>query len=552
MKDFFSLKILDLFKPLFKKFGVEYDKMRLIVKTKLTLDKRRGGSSNGGKNTFSQSLILYCVVGLFCSIILFTRMDMMTKMTTMFAFISVMLLTSFISDFSSVILDTSDKDIIGVTDVKQITLNMAKIVHVIIYISILSLAISGFSLIASLFTYNIGFCLLFILCIIFIDFLLIMVTSVLYYVLIKIFKGERLKDILNLFQVFMVLLFFVMYYIMSSSFGNIDFNYVYKPGVYSLFIPFMWFASLFCVIFGGKTEALYIVMSVLAVVVPILMILLYVKLTPTFEKNLEKLDRVSYNKGKTKKSFASKLSEVLCKSNEERAFFNFIYNNLSRDREFKTRAYPTLATAALMPFILLFASYDKGMGIMNYINYLSKTNNFLNIYVGIIVIQNCILLLKYSKEYEASFIYDVLPIGKKGNVYSAEFKVIIIKLFIPIFLVIGVPYMFLFKIGFIKHLLIAFVSTIFISMGTFRINEKVLPFSEDYAVTANSANFINVIKSVVFVGIFTLLHYVVAVRLGDIFSLVYLALLILLMVISWNKVFDVNQKGASSEASFLV
>ena len=536
MKDFFSLKILDLFKPLFKAFKVEYDKMRLIVKTKLTLDRRRGSESNGGKNTFLQSLILYFVMGFFSSIVLFFKMDIMVKMTMIFAFISVMLLTSFISDFSSVILDTSDKDIIGIADVKQKTLNMAKMVHVIIYISILSLAIGGFSLIASLFTYGVGFLLLFVVCIILTDFLLIMLTSVLYYVLIKIFKGERLKDVLTLFQVLMMILFFLMCYMMTSGdFAGVDF----KPHAYSLFVPFMWFASLFSVVFEGNREALYMVMSLLAVVVPILMILLYIKLTPAFEKNLEKLDQVSYIKSKAKKGFGLKLSEVLCKNNEERAFFNFIYNNLSRDRDFKTRAYPTLGTAVLMPFVLLFASYDKNMGIMEYINSLSSTNNFLYIYIGIIVIQNCILLLKYSKGYEASFIYDVLPIEKRKNVYSAEFKVIIVKLFIPVFLVIGIPYLFVFKVGFIKHLLIAFVSTIFISMGTFRINEKLLPFSQDYTVTANSANFINVIKSAVFVGIFTAIHYVVATRLGSIFSLVYLILLILVMAISWNKVFDV-------------
>ena len=75
MKDFFSLKILDLFKPLFKAFGVEYDKMRLIVKTKLTLDRRKGSESNGGKDTFLQSLILYFVMGFFSSIVLFFKMD---------------------------------------------------------------------------------------------------------------------------------------------------------------------------------------------------------------------------------------------------------------------------------------------------------------------------------------------------------------------------------------------------------------------------------------------------------------------------------------------
>ena len=540
MEDFFSLKILDLFRPLFEAFGVEYEKMRLIVNMKLTLDKRKNNSSEN-KNSLMQSVILYLIIGFVASRIIVMPLDIMTKMTVLFSLIFVMLLTCFITDFSSVILDTYDRHIIGITDVKDITLNMAKIVHIIIYISIISLSISAFSIIMILMAYNIGFCLLFILCMILMDFLLIMMTSVIYYLLIKIFKGEKLKDVLNLFQIFMIFVFSIMYYFITSSLSDIQINYTFSINAYDLFIPFMWFASLFCVIFYGKIQTLYIIMSILGIIVPILSIFIYIKLTPAFERNLEKLEQVSYNEkdSKTKKSFVSKLGDKICKNNEEKSFFEFIYINLSRDREFKTRVYPTLASGIIMPLVLLIVTYDRSMSIMEYLKSLSTTNNFLNIYLAVILLQNCILLLKYSKEYEASFIYDVLPISKKKNIYSAEFKVIIIKLFVPVFIIIGIPYLILFKSKFIVHLLIAFVSTIFISMGTFRVNDKSLPFSEDYAVTANTSNFLNIIKSIGFVGVAVLLHYLIILKTPYIFSVAYLILLILIMKIIWNKVFDI-------------
>ena len=540
MEDFFSLKILDLFRPLFEAFGVEYEKMRLIVNMKLTLDKRKNNSSEN-KNSLMQSVILYLIIGLVASRIIVMPIDIMTKMTVLFALIFVMLLTCFITDFSSVILDTYDRHIIGITDVKDITLNMAKIVHIIIYISIISLSISAFSILMILMAYNIGFCLLFILCMILMDFLLIMMTSVIYYLLIKIFKGEKLKDVLNLFQIFMILVFSIMYYFITSSLSDIQINYTFSINAYDLFIPFMWFASLFCVIFYGKIQTLYIIMAILGIIVPILSIFIYIKLTPAFERNLDKLEQVSYNEkdSKTKKSFVSKLGNKICKNNEEKSFFEFIYINLSRDREFKTRVYPTLASGIIMPLVLFFVTYDRSISIMEYLKSLSTTNNFLNIYLAVILLQNCILLLKYSKEYEASFIYDVLPISKKKNIYSAEFKVIIIKLFVPVFIIIGIPYLILFKAKFIVHLLIAFVSTIFISMGTFRVNDKSLPFSEDYAVTANTSNFLNIIKSIGFVGAAVLLHYLIILKAPYIFSVAYLILLILIMKIIWNKVFDI-------------
>ena len=79
MEDFFSLKILDLFRPLFEAFGVEYEKMRLIVSMKLTLDKRKNNSSED-KNSLMQSVILYLVIGLVASRTIVMPIDIMTKM----------------------------------------------------------------------------------------------------------------------------------------------------------------------------------------------------------------------------------------------------------------------------------------------------------------------------------------------------------------------------------------------------------------------------------------------------------------------------------------
>ncbi|WP_052356794.1 hypothetical protein [Faecalimicrobium dakarense] len=47
MKEFFILKILDLFKGIYQKSGVNYKIMRLIVQSKLVMDGRRGQNVAG-------------------------------------------------------------------------------------------------------------------------------------------------------------------------------------------------------------------------------------------------------------------------------------------------------------------------------------------------------------------------------------------------------------------------------------------------------------------------------------------------------------------------
>ena len=61
----------------------------------------------------------------------------------------------------------------------------------------------------------------------------------------------------------------------------------------------------------------------------------------------------------------------------------------------------------------------------------------------------------------------------------------------------------------------------------------------DVEVKKSFNNFLNIIKSIGFVGAAVLLHYLIILKAPYIFSVAYLILLILIMKIIWNKVFDI-------------
>lgn len=84
MKEHIFLKILDKIKSIYISMGVDYEKMRLILKYKLTMDSRRtstlasGNISEGKeKNYFIISLIIYAFMGLFIGIITFMPINKM-------------------------------------------------------------------------------------------------------------------------------------------------------------------------------------------------------------------------------------------------------------------------------------------------------------------------------------------------------------------------------------------------------------------------------------------------------------------------------------------
>lgn len=543
MKDFFVLKIIDIFKVFYEMLGVDYKIMRLIVQAKLTMDGRRVGNSftsfeegQKEKNAFYSSLIVYGIIGVFGIPIMLLDISPVIKMSYYFGFFMVMILTSFVSDFSTVILDIHDKDIIGTKGVDLKTLNAAKITHIFIYISMLSLSISALTLVTSL-RYGVGFFSLLFISIILIDIFMIIVTALMYFIIIKLFSGEKLKDILNMFQIGFLLVFTLGFQVVGQSFNFIDFQIIYEPKWWNLLLPPMWFASNFSILDGGTTNNIIIGLRILSIVVPIISMFLYIKNVPRFESSLQKLNDNTYKSKNKKESFTYKVSKLICKDREERIFFNFVSDNLSKDREFKTRVYPSLAMAAFMPFLMIIMSYDK-QGISQYIDSLKDSSIYLSAYFGVAISQNVLNMIQYSSEYEGSWIYEVVPIKDKSKIYSGMFKASIYKLVISVFGIIAVGYIFIFKLGVIKHLAIILLVNILVAMFTVRVNEKFLPFSKPHKTGGTTSDVSVVFKSMFFVGALALGHYLSSKN--TIFTLVYAVLLCILIMLSWKKTFKVE------------
>ena len=121
MDKLFSLKILDRFSWLFRMFGVDYNKMRLIVGFKLTMDKRRVPTIMANQarkrdsifTPFVGSLLLYGLIGLLLIPFLVIGEAYYITLAVVFVITMFILTTSMISDFSSVLLDVRDKVVLG-------------------------------------------------------------------------------------------------------------------------------------------------------------------------------------------------------------------------------------------------------------------------------------------------------------------------------------------------------------------------------------------------------------------------------------------------------
>lgn len=549
MKEFKIFKVIDMFKSIYIKCGVDYDVMKLIIGTKLLMDERRtsvafsdGKKGKEDSNQFKKALMMYAFIGFFLMMTLAIKINIIYQFSIYFSAFMFLILTVFISDFSSVILDVKEKNLIGSKGVSLKTVNAAKLTHIFIYMMYLTIALSGFSIVAS-FRYGAVFMLVFILDIILIDLFMIMVTALVYFVTLKFFDGEKLKDMINTVQIILSVTMMVAGQIIPRLFSIIDFKIIYSPKIWHYIFPPMWFAAPLEMINSGKINIPLILMSVLAVLMPIVSIVIYIKLGSTFEQYLQKLNDNTYKSKKDKEKLSFRVSKIICRNKEERVFFNFVNNVISTERTFKLKVYPSLGLSIIFPFIFMAIGIRDVKSFMDFKAQMVDSKSFIALYGGVLMLPNILMLLKYSEMYKGGWIYKIMPIKNTESIFKGTIKAIIYKFVAPIFILQSIVFVVIFSPKVIIQIVAVALATILLIMIIFMSMEKSLPFTKKLEIADVSGNIGPVIVSMIGAGLLAGTHYVMTFLLSGIY--IYILILLVVDIVLWNMVFKVKWKSLS-------
>ncbi|WP_382398304.1 hypothetical protein [Lentibacillus salinarum] len=537
MDDFRSLKCLDRFQFLFKRFGIDYADLRKILQLKLTMDQRRVPTifnMNGAKkkegNQFLKSLWLYGLYGLILIPFLFFGDHYMLQMSLMFGIMMFFLMTSMISDFTSVLLDVRDKNIIGTKPVSKKTISAAKMVHVSIYMSLLTGAFLAIPFIVMIVTKGVLFSLLFLGLLLLNVIFIIALTALVYIVTLTFFNGERLKDIINYVQILLSVGIVVGYQLLARSFEVVDLTVSYTFSWWHLLLPPIWFGAPFEWLLGQNMSGGIIILSLAAFIVPVISIILYARLMPAFERNLEKL--LSHSGTNKKKMFRpdNLFARFVCFDREERAFFRFASLMMKKEREFKLKVYPVLGMAFIFPFIFLFNSFSDGS-----FSEVGQGKTYLTIYFSSIMIPSIIHMLKYSENYNGAWILRATPIEDPISLHRGTIKAFLVKLYLPIFMVLSVVFTVIFSVRIIPDLITVFLAACLHTIISYKLlNDETYPFSQSFEFAQDTNTGVNILL-MLFAGLFALIHFLVLSISFGIY--VYLGILLLVTVVSWLVVF---------------
>lgn len=545
MKDFKVLKFLDKFKGFFEKFDIDYEVMRKILQVKLIMDGRRiptitnssaKEKEDKDENNFIKSLWVYVLIGIVIIPMTGFGDNYIFEMSFVFGILMFMITTTLISDFSSVLLDIRDKNIIFSKPVDSKTLNMAKTVHILIYMFFITFSISGLALIVSLIRHGIVFFLIFLFEIILIDLFIVVLTALLYLVILKFFDGEKLKDIINYVQIALSIAMSLGYQLIGRLFSFVNLKVQFDPKWWQYFIVPVWFGAPFELVLKGNHNINIIVFSILSVLVPVLSIIIYIGLMPAFERNLQKLNNNSARVQNGSKGLFNKLIDIVSSNKEERAFFKFAWNIMKNEREFKLKVYPSLGFALVFPFIFIFNELrDKQWSSI------ASSKMYLNIYFCAILLPTVVMMMKYSEKYKGAWIYKVISTANISSIFKGTLKAFIVKMIIPLYAIDCIIFIAMFGLRIFPDLIAVFLNLLLFTVICFKFMKKALPFSKGFQATDQQGEGLIIIPLMTLLGVLVAIHYGCTLISYGIY--LYIGVLILMVIVAWRKAFDISMEN---------
>lgn len=541
MQDFRTLKLLDRFERIFHGFGIDYKIMRRILQVKLTMDSRRVPtifSQNAKKksketsNQYIKSLWIYVLFSLFMIPFIFMGNHYLFNMSLFYGIFTFFVMTSMISDFSSVLLDIRDRNILFPKPVDRKTISMAKMVHVSIYLSFISIALVGIPLIVGLVKNGFLFFLVSVLNIILIDLFIVVLTALIYLFILRFFDGEKLKDIINYVQIGLSLGIMIGYQLLVRSFEFINFTTSLKMHWWQVLVFPMWYGANTEMVMNGDFQPFSLLFSTLGVVMPLLSIWVYVKCIPVFEQNLQKLAYHGKARENKRSKLKQKLFRVICPSSEERAFFRFAGLMMKNERDFKLKVYPSLGFSIVIPFLWIMNNFH-----LNF-DQLPTSKSYLSIYFSLIIIPTIMVFLKYSGKYKGAWIYKAAPLKQLKPLFSGTIKAFVFNLYLPVYLLLSIFFIAFFGIRVLPDLIVIFINACTYAVICFMILKKAIPFSESFDQYNQNSNLAILIGLMLVVLIFAGLHYVSTLFPYGIY--LYLAIAIIYLSTVWKLAFNIT------------
>ena len=147
------------------------------------------------------------------------------------------------------------------------------------------------------------------------------------------------------------------------------------------------------------------------------------------------------------------------------------------------------------------------------------------------------MMIRYSDKYKGAWIYRTIPIKDAAPIFKGTLKSFIVRLLLPIYAVECIVFIVIFGIRILPDLVLVFLSMLLFTTICFMVFRKSFPFSEAYEAAQQGDGLI-AIPLMLVLGVFAGIHYASTLINHGVY--VYIAVMIIIDIIVWNKIFNIS------------
>lgn len=537
-------------KPFYEKMGVNFEQMIEIVtlKSKIlgrteqsqALNKKKKKGAYAAKEMPSKDVgffswgkaISYLITSLFIMFYGFIMESPTTMLSVIFTVCFVMQFLAMVTSFPVLILDTKDYTILTTKPIDSRTLSAAKTTVATLSMLFTSGTLYGFTFVPFIFKGMWAVLPFMLAAVILSNLICVALSYLLYGLVLKFYDGEKLKDIISIFQIALTVFIMVGYQLIAQLQNVVNTSAVVHFSWWHLLVPPLWLSNFSATLLGGD---LLLPGLLCGLVMAVFIGVHFMYSGKLLEENLSKMlgegesHRGSY---RIKLALQERLAKFIYKDTQDQAFFMLGYSISTNDRKMKQTIYPMYVSMLVLPAIMILNAWRSNpqnlQAVFTENSWLVFTLYFAGLTIGSVV-----LYVKRTEKPQGAWVYDTLPIKSQRRAFKAVALNMILRYVAMPMLLFCIGFAYLAGTGYWLGLAIIFAFTLLVTFYTLKSETITWPFSNDLNYAEGKKGMlilINFIALVCFVGLHILCQYVLAP-----FGVpVLLALTILAAVFLWK------------------
>lgn len=524
------LSLLRLFNAIWRRMGVNPAHLHTILEAKLKMDARRKTAFNyrrsaqkkevKGQDFLVMFVMAFMGIGLMVLLLMFEHSS--SGIFIYLSFWMAILSLTLISDFTDVLIDVRDNYILLPRPVDSKTLAVSRILHVFFYLTKLVIPFSLSGLIGVGVKFGPLATILLAFLILMSVLMTIFFVNLLYLLMLNMLSPRKFKEIINYFQIAFYAVVFLGYQILPRL---IDFQVIGGTNlfhkIYLWPLPSMWLASIWDLFFYPPQGVMIYIMAILGLLTPLVAI--YVVSTVLSRNFSQKMFSIGEGGGGSESAaksqavlprparfnWAQRSAQWFCGPQLERSIYELTWKLTGRSRDFKLKFYPNLIMLPVY-FLLIFVFPAIRDSKNSATDFQQGSMYLFGFYFSMIILISGLSLLQFSEKYKASWFYRALPLAQPGLVLTGSFKAIIVKFYLPVYLLITLGSVLFFGWHVLDDALLAFFGILAVITGVAILTHYIFPFTKSWDEASRGGNIGFTLLTMSLATVFGFFHYMIA------------------------------------------